>query len=224
MAKEAIKPGIIIQEQVRALLRIAYNGRDNIDGLRKILAGYKLPENNAFKVEAISFALEHMTNHPEKFPQKLQEEIRDLLVAKVAIKEAVAVIKEIVKADEIKTPKIDQKAYQNIAEYIEANARMPDSLDSFMKKAIDADDIKEVQALDVFNKAKGLPFIKIDGNLPLAYALNTGKLTLAEQMVKSGFRLIQGSKAEQSKVEQAMDSRSMAKKVSVGRDENHIRC
>ena len=204
VGKESTKlANIIIQEQAKALIRMSYPYKDNISALRKKLSEYKIPENKTFKVESISFALEHMNNNPAKFSLGLREEINDLLLARRSFlrKEAPVHIEIVSEASLTEVP---QKEYQNIAEYMKLNSRLPDNLGLFMKMAIDSNDIEEIKHLHSLNTISGLPRIKIDDSSPLEYALALGKNDLALEMMQAGFVLNHRSKVDRANVHDAI--------------------
>lgn len=205
VAKESTKlASIIIQEQAKVLIRIAYPYKDNIDALRKRLSEYKVLENKTFTIESISFALEHMNNNPAKFSLGLREEINDLLLARRSFlqKEETFVHTEIAREEPL--IEIPQKKYENIAEYMKLNSRLPGSLDFFMKMAIDVNDIEEIKHLHSLNATSGLPRIKINDSSPLEYALALGKNDLALEMMQAGFVLNHRSKVDRANVHDAI--------------------
>lgn len=199
---------VIIQEQVKVLLRMAYSYKDNILALKKKLSVYKTPENKTFKVESISSALEHMTNHPSKFSKELCEVVHDLLSSKnITAREDESFLKK--EAQTISSNVLSiatQEDYKAASKDIKSSDKISEGLSLAIKKAIDNANIEEIISLDSQNSSSGKELMKVDGKSPLEYALEIGKNDLALKMMQVGFVINHRSKVDQSSVEDAIQN------------------
>ncbi|MCT4635590.1 MAG: hypothetical protein N4A31_05055 [Rickettsiales bacterium] len=192
---------VITQEQVKALLRMAYSHKDNISVLKDKLEEYKAPENKIFKPESIEIALEYMEKNPSRFSRKLYEVISSLLNNKdITMRRN----KESLEGET--SPMIAQEDYKTVSEYRKANKTTPENLDLFMKRAIDDNDINEIISLNSLNKSLGRGRIMVESSSPLEYALKLRKNDLALKMMQAGFVINHRSKVEQSSINDAIQN------------------
>ncbi len=192
---------VITQEQVKALLRMAYSHKDNISVLKDKLEEYKAPENKIFKPESIEIALEYMEKNPSRFSRKLYEVISSLLNNKdITMRRN----KESLEGET--SSMIAQEDYKTVSEYRKANKTTPENLDLFMKRAIDDNDINEIISLNSLNKSLGRGRIMVESSSPLEYALKLRKNDLALKMMQAGFVINHRSKVEQSSINDAIQN------------------
>lgn len=195
---------VIIQEQVKALLRTAYSHKDNIIALKDKLEEYKVLENRIFKPKAIEIALEHMEKHPSKFASKLCEVVRNSLSSKdiTMINNKTSLEPE----NQNNVHPVEKEDYKTISEYRKAYNRTPETLAPFMKRAIEDNDINEIISLNDLNKSLDKKRIIVEGGSPLEYALKLGKDNLSLKMMQAGFVINHRSKIEQSSVNEAIQN------------------
>lgn len=197
--------GVIIQEQAKALLRMAYSYKDSISVLEDKLKEYKVPGNKIFKPESIEIALEHMEKNPSRFSKRLYGVISSLIENKdITLRRDNESLE--VKTSNNTSPIIAQEEYKNISEYRKRNKTIPENLEPFMKRAIDDNDIEEIISLNSLNKSLKRNPIVVENSSPLEYALKLRKNDLALKMMQSGFIINHRSKVDQSSINVAIEN------------------
>lgn len=96
--------------------------------------------------------------------------------------------------------------YKEILGTLKTSNKLPQSLDLFMKNAIEHNDIEGVIYLQKANEYLGYSRINIDGSSPLEYALKMEKNGLSVKMIKEGFTLNHNSQAAPEKVHKAIQN------------------